>query len=372
MGEGTNQFKALVGFMPEGWEAQAKALGALQRSREIKTPEDLLLLIFLYLTEGKSFGGTSAIVKTEGEWHLTKKAVWSRICNSGEWLKWLYETLCRKQGILVEKPGWLFGKNVWLVDGNEAVLCGRRKKYYMLHYGVDLFTLAMKEMRLTDIKSGEKLLNFRTFGKSDIVVGDRAYGTIPGREHLRERESGFVLRLRARAFNLYDGQKKKIDLIESLSGLKEGESRSIAVNYQVNGEYVPLRICALRKDADSERAGLKRLRKSKQRKQHGKAVSALESEYNKYIIVATCLGEEIAASRVLELYRMRWEIELIFKRLKSLFHYGEVPMKQDKSARAWFYGKLLLAAFCETLVNTGRFSPGKHKNSESNQERVYL
>ncbi|MDR3342784.1 MAG: hypothetical protein LBT14_08370 [Treponema sp.] len=35
-------------LMPEGWEAQAKALGALQRSREIKTPEDWLRLIVLY------------------------------------------------------------------------------------------------------------------------------------------------------------------------------------------------------------------------------------------------------------------------------------------------------------------------------------
>jgi IS4 transposase len=83
----------------------------------------------------------------------------------------------------------------------------------------------------------------------------------------------------------------------------------------------------------------------------------VESEWNKYIIVATSLGEEISAARVLELYRMRWEIELVFKRLKSLFQYGEVPMKLDKSARAWFYGKLLLAALCETIVNTGRFSP---------------
>jgi IS4 transposase len=83
----------------------------------------------------------------------------------------------------------------------------------------------------------------------------------------------------------------------------------------------------------------------------------VEREYNKYIIVATSLGEEVSAGQVVELYRMRWEIELAFKRLKSLFGYGEVPMKLDKSARAWFYGKLLLAALCETLVNKGCFSP---------------
>jgi hypothetical protein len=60
---------------------------------------------------------------------------------------------------------------------------------------------------------------------------------------------------------------------------------------------------------------------------------------------------------------MRWQIEPAFKRLKSLFQYGEVPSKFDESARAWFYGTLLLAALSEALVNRGRFSPcGRDKN----------
>ena len=182
-------------------------------------------------------------------------------------------------------------------------------------------------------------------------------------EYLRERGSDFILRLRAGAFTVYDGEGAKVDPIGSLGNLAAGASASIAVKYQVNGVSVPVRLCAIRKDAESERAGLKRLKRRKQRKQHGKAPSAVESEWNKYIIVATSLGEEFSAARVLEVYRMRWEIELVFKRLKSLFQYGAVPMKLDKSGRAWFYGKLLLDALCETVVNTGRFYPGSHEET---------
>jgi IS4 transposase len=68
-------------------------------------------------------------------------------------------------------------------------------------------------------------------------------------------------------------------------------------------------------------------------------------------------GEEVEASLVLELYRARWQRELAFKRLKSLFEYGQIPGKVEESVYAWFYGKLLLAGLCERLVNTGRFSP---------------
>ncbi|MDR0637997.1 MAG: hypothetical protein LBG27_03680 [Spirochaetaceae bacterium] len=180
MGEEKCLFEQLTALMPEGWEAQAKALGALQRAREIKTPEDLLCLILLCLTEGKSFGGTSAILCMEGEWQLSKKAIWSRIGNSAEWLRWLCERLCRRQGILAEKPAWLLGKHACLVDGTEEVLRGSKKACYMPRYGVDLFSLAMREMRLTDMKAGEKLANFTVFGRGISWQGTGRMGRYRG------------------------------------------------------------------------------------------------------------------------------------------------------------------------------------------------
>jgi hypothetical protein len=61
------------------------------------------------------------------------------------------------------------------------------------------------------------------------------------------------------------------------------------------------------------------------------------------------------------------QIELVFKWLKSIFHYNEIPSKVEKSGRAWFYGKLLLAAVCETLVNQGRF-PFEETSMETQRE----
>jgi hypothetical protein len=357
MEEGKYQFERLMEFMPEGWEDKAKELGALRRAREIKTPEDLLRLIFLYLTEGKSFAGTSAIVRMSGDFNLNKIAVYKRIRGSGEWLKWLCQNIYRRSGLLTEKPEWLKGKNVCLLDGSEEVTRGRGKTYYQLHYCLDLFSLGIRELQVTDITVGEKIRNFTGLGKKDIVMADRMYGTIPGMEYLRERGSGFVLRLRANGFTVYNGKGQEIDLLTRLEGLKAGRSRSFTVYYHHGDQAVPLRICATRKDRDRERAGLKRLTKENQRKRQGKAVSKTQKAYNQYIIVGTSLGTEVRSSQVLELYRMRWQIELAFKRLKSLFGYNEIPVKLDQSAYAWFYGKLLLAALCERIVNEGRFSP---------------
>ncbi|MDR2717269.1 MAG: transposase, partial [Treponema sp.] len=263
-------------------------------------------------------------------------------------------------GLTAAKPEWLKGKNVSLVDGTEDVKCGVRRQCYMLHYSLDLFTLAAREFLITDMRTGEKLANFKQFGRNDIVMGDRIYGTLPGISYLRQRKAGYALRINSRGFTMYDGKYRKIDLLRRLSRLKEGKTADITGKCIINDRYEPFRVCAMRKDTDSERAGLKRLTKTNQRKRGGKPVSALQRENNKYIIVATSLGkEEAAAAQVLELYRTRWQIEIAFKRLKSLFHYNDLPAKNKESVKAWFYGKLLLAALCETLVNTGRFSPSE-------------
>ena len=343
--------------MPEGWEAKAKELGALQRAREIQTPEELLRLILLYLTEGKSFAGTSAITQLSGEANLTKMAVYKRFCNSGAWLQWLCEHIYRRAGLTAAKPQWLQGKNVLAVDGTEDVKCGVRRQCYMLHYSLDLFTLEAREFLLTDRKTGEKLSNFKRFGKDDIVMGDRAYGTVAGVSWLRQRQAGFVLRIQTKAFPVFDGKGQKLDVLQRLSALREGETADITAYYANNGRYEPVRICALRKDWDSERKGIKRLTKENQRKRGGRPVSDLQQGNNKYIILVTSLGLEVTAAQVLELYRLRWQIELAFKRLKSLFQYNDLPAKRSNSVRTWFYGKLLLAALCEALANTGRFPP---------------
>ena len=328
MGRGKDVFKQLLRFLPDGWEAKAKELGAFQRAREIKSPKELLWLLLLYLTEGKSFAGTSALVGLSGEASLSKRAVFKRIQNCCEWLKWMCQHICRQAGLLIEKPQWLGGKKVVLVDGSEDVKCGKEKLYFMLHYCIDLFTLCVREFLITDMKTGEKLANFKSIGKGDIVIADRIYGTLLGIIYLMSLGADYVLRIRARCFNIYDENKQKIDLLEHFSGLQEGETAEIAAQVSIKkGEYVPVRVCALRKDEDSERKGMKKMIKTNQRKLGGKPVSELQQGYNKYIIVVTSLGQEVSTAQVLGLYRARWQIEIAFKRLKSIFRYNEMPAR---------------------------------------------
>jgi IS4 transposase len=56
---------------------------------------------------------------------------------------------------------------------------------------------------------------------------------------------------------------------------------------------------------------------------------------------------------VLRSYRFGWQIELAFKRLKSLAQLGHLPKHDDRSSRAWLYGKLLFTLLAQKLIRSG-------------------
>ena len=76
---------------------------------------------------------------------------------------------------------------------------------------------------------------------------------------------------------------------------------------------------------------------------------------HRYVILITSLPEDVTASQALELYRIRWQIEIAFKRLKSIMGLGHLPKKDVESARAWLHGKLFVALLAQAIVDEGAF-----------------
>lgn len=343
-------------FLPAGWEEAAKAEGALVRSRQIKTPQELLHLNLLYLTEAGSYQNTSTLMALSTEIRLNKEATRKRIQGSWPWLRWMAEQLCREQGYSLEPPEWLAGRRVQLVDATDVALHGSVSSNYRLHYLFDLFAHSCTHMELTPINGGGEKLNRFTATSEDIFVADRIYGTISGMEHLRAAGAGFVLRLRTNAFTLYDVDGNVFDILPHLRQIATWGFQSLPCFYKgPGGEMYPIRIVATRKDEDASTRADRRLSRIASRKQQ-REVSSAAREMGQYIVLATNIPD--TADRVLALYRARWQIECVFHRLKGLFSFGEPPGANPDSVKAWFYGKLFLAALCEAAVKQSTFPPG--------------
>jgi hypothetical protein len=207
---------------------------------------------FPCLTGTPSFSRTAAVLRLEGTIHLTRNAVCERIEKSGKWLKWLCGNIFRGGGLRGEKPQWLADRLVCLTGASDEPVHGSKKADYRLHHVVELFTLEVVEMHLSDTKQGEKAENFKGIGAGDVVTGDRAYGNIRGIEYLRGCGSDFVIRLNSGAFAVYT---------------KEGERRERSEYFEYPGEgYLPLRICARRKSGEEEDEGRKRQEKTNRKK----------------------------------------------------------------------------------------------------------
>jgi len=341
-------------YLPENWKELSKEAGAFTRARNIKTPEDLLALNMLYITNEGSFQITSAMMKLARGISVNKNAVYERITKSGEWLRRMSQSLCQTQGAGIKKPEFLGEKHVKLIDASDETTRGKDKTTWRLHYVFDLFEFSATSIELTTNKEGEKLTR-HAVSKNDVIIADRIYCTISGIEHVLSNEGDYLLRFKSKAFHLYDESGDRIDLLPHFRRLNPLENTDIRCFYKISTrELRPIRIVAMKKEAIAIESCKRKMARKVSKKQE-KEVYPETIELNEYVVLATSL--DYTNEQILELYRARWQIEQVFYRLKSLFGYGEVPSKNEETVKAWFYGKLFLAALCESILKSDSFSP---------------
>ena len=346
------EWKEIKSYLPVGWEEKCIELKAITRSRQIKNADELLEVIFTYLTIGESLGQTAAIMAARNI-QIRKESLFERLQKAGEWLRWIVQNTLKSYGMVLEKPQWLGNKDVLLVDASEVALKGSTGSDYRLHMMFDLFNFCYKSLEITLATNGEKEDKFKP-SEGSIIIGDRGYVSTRGIEYAISRKADFIFRYRSRAFNLYDKSGKRLDLTGNLNEMEDWAHKNIECFYLYGGQLKPLRVCIMKKDDRAISASVRKLKELYSKKQ----IAARQPdtlELNKYIVLCTNL--DYNAENIFELYRCRWQIELVFKELKTTLSFGEVPSSNPASVKAWFYGKLLIAALSLLVVNDSHFSP---------------
>jgi len=351
----------LMNHLPDGYEAASKETGAMQRAgRVITTPSDLMWLMLTHLSQGQTLNNMSALSEASGLGRLSDVAIMKRLINCDDWFKWILQRLSPMCVADYLKPKGLENYRVLAVDASD-VNSGVAKfsKSWHLHFALDIFTLTSHELKITDDKIGETLTNF-TAAKGDLFIGDRIYATKRGISHCLSHEADFILRLRSGAFNMYFENGKPIDLPKLLAAAETNNAVDVPVFVDLNQYGLgmkKMRVCALRKSEEDIEKTIKRINQRDSKGQ--RETSANARQFNEYIIVITSLPYDLSADEVLSAYRYRWQIELYFKRLKSLLGTGEVPKKRADCMEAWLNGKMVLAILFEVLLSKLDFSPPK-------------
>jgi hypothetical protein len=204
------------------------------------------------------------------------------------------------------------------VDATAVSEPGSTGTDWRIHYAIDLRTLQCYFFELTDGHGGEAWRRFPVLA-GDIMLGDRGYANPPGVQQVVEAGGDVAVRLNRSSLPLSDARGGRLAVRKSRQAAAYARQRLLRVA-------------------------------SKQQK----PVTAESLEAAQFFFLWTSLMASWSRFRVLELYRSRWQIELAFKRMKSLLGLGHLPKKDPESCRAWLHGKLFTSLLVERLIGAAR------------------
>lgn len=331
-----------------GLDASARESGALVRRRHIRNGSALLRLCLGYgcglsLREAAAWAGLSGIGA------LSDVAVLKRLRGSADWLSALAGRLVADR--LPQASG-----TIRIIDG--SMVSARGGGLWRLHAVYDLAGKRFSHIEVTD-RSGAERLERGPVAVGEIRIGDRCYARPEGLRHVRAEGGDFVVRIGWKSLRLRNPDGTALDLQAQL-----GHATNAPVDLQVqvvNGRKrslppIPARLIIIKKDSQVVPDSRKRAQRSSRRGGHVIQQATLKAA--DYLILVTSLDQAgHSTTQVAELYRLRWQIELAFKRLKSLLDFDKLPARDAKLAKSWLLAKLLTAMIAEDLSQQVLDSP---------------
>jgi hypothetical protein len=341
----------LVGLLPVNLDDLAVATGALRRRRAVASGEGLLRLCLAYALEDWSLRQTAAMAEMMGWQSVSDVAILKRLRACPKFLAEVISAVLLRRLEAVPRPEL----RVCLVDATTVSRPGSTGTDWRLHVCFDLRALQLYQVELTDPSRGESLSRF-VASRGEIYVGDRAYGTTPGVVSLLEVGADFIVRTSLQQIRLAGPDGGSASLIPWLAGLADASPGECPVRVESAERSWPLRLVAVRKSPQAIEAAKEKARRDSARKGH--AIREETLVLAEYVVVLCNCGPEVTPVQILETYRFRWQIELAFKRLKSLLFLDNLRARDPQLAQTYLLAKLLGALLAEELIDrAGSFSP---------------
>lgn len=346
------EWEFLTDLLPEDWREQARTTGALRRARGIGNADSLLQLILMHTATGLSLRQTVVRAQQQSIADISDVALLKRLRSSEPWLRWLTSRMTEIGEAEIVKR-MCSERRVRVVDATTVQEQGGAGTDWRVHYTLCLPDLSCDFFELTDAHGGESYKRIPVEPK-DLLLADRGYSNASGASSVRDAHGDVLVRWNSFSFPLKTPTGKPFEPLQQLSKLPKRGAREWAVGFEQDGRKYTGRLCAIRKSAVATARARDKMRKTARKKK--KQVDEEALKLAAFVMVFTTVGQELLDTReVLELYRVRWQIELRFKHLKSLLGLGCLPKYDEQSCRAWIQAKLLCGLLIERLMREAKF-----------------
>ncbi len=338
-------FAELLQDLPSELLDLAREFKAFTRERKIKTPAQLFRAVMLFA--GLNFTerevATNLILIDPQINGLSDQAVHRRLKACQPWLQALLGRLLDQQE-LMELPS---GLRLLVVDATSIAAPGQKRATHRLHVVMELVSLQLVEVKVSDYKTGETLKNF-SFAPGDVVVCDRGYSKQSSVEAVLRAGGEVIVRYNTANFPLQDLNSQPLDVATAVAQLEPRETMTLAarlLSKQADAPQVWIHVYRLPPVA--AQAARRRCRRAGQRAGYTPRQETLFLA--EFVLVLSSLPPEVlSAKAVLALYRCRWQVELLIKKWKSLLDLDQLRGRVGSLlCDVWLYGKLLYAGLLE-------------------------
>ena len=335
-----------LSVIPVDLEKTARETKALQRRREVKTADDLLRLALAYSVCDWSLRLVGMWAKLIGLGHLSDVAVLKRLKKATPWLKDLISAMLEARRIELKAAHPV---RVRIVDASCISEPGSTGTDWRLHLSLDLGAQRLDGVEISDVSGGETLARHQSQA-DDIWIGDRGYAQRNGVGTALQDGAHVVVRIGWSTFPLEEEDGRPFDLFAWLRKIPPTEPAERNVWVTTPQGRFGLRLVSQRLPPAAAERARRRIRKLAKKK--GRTPKKHTLEAAGYLILVTSLpADQWTTAQVVDLYRLRWQVELVFKRFKSILDLDQLRAKGPALAQTYLLGKLLAALMLDVMTD---------------------
>lgn len=322
-------WQELLSRLPADLETQAKVRRAWVRQRAFACASDLLRGLLAYVLCVGSFRQLGIWAVLIGLCNISETAWRKALRRARPWLFWLLSQLVT--GLGVSHPGLPSQTRVLLIDATRLREVGGSGDDWRVHLAYDLLAGRLAQVSVTDEHVAESLEHFQ-IRPGDITVHDMGYGYRNRFAWVLLRGGHVVGRISPPAFPLLDEHEQPLCVVDWLQSLPEGtHSRRVCFVHNKRTFRVRLIVRSLPPEAAEKARAAKRKRAVKYQRQLKDETLVLAGWI---CLISSLPTEPWSDELVLTLYRARWQIELVFKRMKQIMRLGLLRCWSEASCQA--------------------------------------
>ncbi|MFQ3610569.1 MAG: IS4 family transposase, partial [Fimbriimonadales bacterium] len=324
----------LCNHLPLDLEATAYATQALQRKRHIQSAHDLLRLVLAYSLCDYSLRQLGAWAHLIGLGTLSDVALYRRLCRTKTWLGAIVGSYLHKH----QPPRPERAVSVRLIDATVVRTPGSQRTHRRLHLQYDLATGRLVGLELTD-QQGRETLTRHTVPPEALLVADRGYAHREALGALMATQTAFVVRTNGHNLPLVTADGKRFDWVGWLQACQDTLTETQVWLETPTGRWA-VRWIAYRLPEPKASQARRRAYCASRRQGHTPNQATLVMAG--FVVVVTNLPAGAwSAEQIADLYRLRWQIEVVFKRLKGVVGLEQVRAKASPLVEVYLLGKLV-------------------------------